>query len=245
MSHISQLESSTKHKITNGEDETQEVPLNWPVDVTFLSDHIYTAAALEERPKLGRGSSDDSTWLKVAPNLIHRISPLVQILTISNEKHPANGQRGLFAAQHLKPDQFILLYMGEVHLNSQSDTDPHSDYDLNLDRELGLSVDATKAGNESRHANDYRSIAERPNAEFRDCFIQVKSTKRTDGIRWERRVGIFVLPAGKAGKRKGGIQAGEEILVNYGKGFWEARRLLGSFRGDAEMVRIAKIALQF
>lgn len=67
-------------------------------------------------------------------------------------------------------------------------------------------------------ANDYRTIAERPNAEFRDCFIQVKSTKRIDGMKWERRVGIFVLSAGKAGKRKGGIRAGEEVLVSYGKG---------------------------
>lgn len=102
-----------------------------------------------------------------------------------------------------------------------ADQDPNSDYDLNLDRDLGLSVDAAISGNESRHANDYRSIAERPNAEFRDIFIQVPSTKRVDGQRWERRVAIFVLPAGKAGLRKAGIKAGEEILVSYGKGFWE------------------------
>lgn len=84
-----------------------------------------------------------------------------------------------------------------------------------LDREIGLSVDAAKSGNESRCANDYRGVAERPNAEFRDCFIQVPSVKRAGGLRWERRVGIFVLSAGKAGKRKAGIQAGEEILVSY------------------------------
>ena len=39
-----------------------------------------------------------------------------------------------------------------------------------------------------------------------------------DSLKWERRVGIFVLSAGKAGKRKGGIKPGEEILVSYGKG---------------------------
>lgn len=110
-----------------------------------------------------------------------------------------------------------------------ADQDPNSDYDLNLDRELGLSVDAATSGNESRHANDYRSIAERPNAEFRDIFIQVKSTKRVDGQRWERRVAIFVLPAGKAQKRKGGIKAGEEILVSYGKGFWEVSASTANF----------------
>ncbi|KAK5100272.1 hypothetical protein LTR70_001740 [Exophiala xenobiotica] len=35
-----------------------------------------------------------------------------------------------------------------------------------------------------------------------------------------RGVAIFVMPAGKAGKRKEGIKAGQEILVSYGKGFW-------------------------
>lgn len=35
-----------------------------------------------------------------------------------------------------------------------------------------------------------------------------------------RGVAIFVLPAGKSGKRKSGIAQGQEILVSYGKGFW-------------------------
>lgn len=126
-----------------------------------------------------------------------------------------------------------------------ADQDPNSDYDLNLDRELGLSVDAARSGNESRHANDYRSIAERPNASFEDIFIEVKSKKRADGHKWERRVAIFVLPAGKAQKRKNGIRAGEEILVSYGKGFWEARQMLAKFRGDQEMLAQAKTALEY
>lgn len=94
-----------------------------------------------------------------------------------------------------------------------SDTNPHSDYDLSLDRDIGLSVDAATCGNESRCANDYRGIAERPNAEFRDCYINVPSLKRAGGLKWERRVGIFVLGPGKAGKRKAGIRAGEEVLI--------------------------------
>lgn len=35
-----------------------------------------------------------------------------------------------------------------------------------------------------------------------------------------RGVAVFVMPAGKAGKRKGGIKKGQEVLVSYGKGFW-------------------------
>jgi hypothetical protein len=89
---------------------------------------------------------------------------------------------------------------------------------MNLDRTIGLSIDAAHEGNESRCANDYRGVADRPNAEFRDCFVAVPSGKRAAGVRWERRVGLFVLPAGRAGKRAGGIREGEEILVSYGKG---------------------------
>lgn len=39
-----------------------------------------------------------------------------------------------------------------------------------------------------------------------------------------RGVAVFVMPAGKAGKRKGGIKKGQEVLVSYGKGFWAHHR---------------------
>ncbi|KXS94439.1 hypothetical protein AC578_5195 [Pseudocercospora eumusae] len=221
-----------------------ELPRNWPDEIKFLSDQSYTALATELRPKLSRAPSDNQSWIQIQRHLIHAVTPHVQILTINDDKHPAFGQRGLFAAEDLIPDQFVLLYLGKVHSNSLSDTNPHSDYDLSLDRDIGLSVDAAEEGNESRCANDYRGIAERPNAEFRDCYIQVPSTKRADGVRWERRVGIFVLSAGKAGLRKGGIKAGKEILVSYGKGFWEGRKLLGMFRKDDAMLKIAQAALE-
>lgn len=41
--------------------------------------------------------------------------------------------------------------------------------------------------------------------------------KKKTGIRG---VAVFVMPAGKAGKRKRGIKKGQEVLVSYGKGFW-------------------------
>ncbi|KAF2213739.1 hypothetical protein CERZMDRAFT_96563 [Cercospora zeae-maydis SCOH1-5] len=226
----------------------KSVPDNWPEDIQFLTDHSYTPAALPLQPQLSRAPSDNSSdpWIKVPSHLIHPITPHIQITTITTPDHPAHGQRGLFAASDLLPDSFILLYLGLVHTNSLSDTDAHSDYDLSLDRDIGLSVDASTMGNESRCANDYRGVAERPNAEFRDCYVQVPSDKRADGVRWERRVGIFVLSAGKVGnaKRKRGILRGEEVLVSYGKGFWEGRQLLGMFRKDDEMAKSARLALE-
>lgn len=108
-------------------------PPNWPSEITYLTDQTYSQAVdLELRSKLSRSPSDNISWIKLASNLIITPCPLVDITTITDEKHPAYGQRGLFAAQHLIPDSFICLYLGHVHTNSMSDTDPHSDYDLSM-----------------------------------------------------------------------------------------------------------------
>ncbi len=222
----------------------QQVPSNWPEDITYLTDHTYsTAVTADQRTALTRTGSADATWTQIPSASIQAPTPLLEILTITDNNHPAAGQRGLFATQHLPPDSFICLYLGHVHTNTMSDQDPHSDYDLNLDHDLGLSVDAALSGNETRCTNDYRGIAERPNAEFRDCYVQVPCAKRSSGTKWERRVAIFVLSAGKAGKRKAGVRAGEEVLVSYGKGYWEGRKAVASLRRDEEMLRIAQLAL--
>ncbi|KAI9805253.1 MAG: hypothetical protein M1833_005706 [Piccolia ochrophora] len=121
--------------------------------------------------------------------------------------HPAFDQHGLFAAQDLEPDTIIIDYMGFVH--SSRDADPSSTYDLSLDRELDLGVDSTKMGNEARFINDYRGIRERPNADFRERVV-----------RGQRRMSVWVMPAGKSGKGRKGVRKGEEIVVSYGKGFW-------------------------
>lgn len=146
-------------------------------------------------------------------------SQLVRITLIKDPSHPAHGQHGLFSTQTLQPDTFILFYIGFTH--TKEDTDPNSDYDLSLDRELGIGVDATNMGSEARFINDFRGIADAPNAEFRDCWVK---TSRGP----QKRVAVFVLSAGKSKKRSKGISKGQEILVSYGKGFWQERRNDGS-----------------
>jgi len=141
---------------------------------------------------------------------------LVKITPISSPSHPATGQCGLFAASDLKPGTFILQYLGELHASSTAEPDPHADsnYDLSLDREQGIGIDADKVGNEARFINDYRGIADKPNAEFKEVW---------DERRKEKGMGVFVLPLGKSGKGKE-IKKGQEILVSYGRGFWGARK---------------------
>ena len=113
-------------------------------------------------------------------------------------------------------------------MHGVSDTEESSDYDIALDREAGVSVDAARMGNEARFVNDYRGIRdEGPNAEFRDCWVGR-----------EKCVGVFVLGAGWSGKRSKGIPKGEEILVSYGRGFWRERA------SDAEEVVVASQAVE-
>ncbi|KAL0254833.1 hypothetical protein SLS55_009357 [Diplodia seriata] len=188
-------------------------PKGWLPAITYIVAPLYSRAC----------TPDVINQLHTAPPLATAVqpppapSPLVRITKITDPLHPAHRQHGLFASQHLAPDTFVILYLGLVH--TRTDADPASDYDLSLDRELGIGVDATRIGNEARFINDYRGVGPPgPNAEFRELWVDV------GGSRLEKRMGVFVLSAGKSRKRSKGIAKGEEILVSYGKGFWSERR---------------------
>ncbi|KAI1387994.1 uncharacterized protein F4822DRAFT_298912 [Hypoxylon trugodes] len=195
----------------------EATPRNWPITIPYLSQPSYTPHVAKSQHEVV--STRPAAPIAEIPRDFPRgPSALVRIVPINDPSHPANGQSGLFAARQLPPGSFILPYYGMVH----SSLPPHSlvheksDYDLWLDRDGALAVDAEKMGNEARFVNDYRGVKGRPNSEFRECW---------DLRRGERCMGVFVLPAGKnAGKKAAvGIGKGEEILVSYGKGFWSKR----------------------
>jgi hypothetical protein len=190
-------------------------PKDWSEDTKYLRAPSYSKK-LDKR-KLDTLLLSKAGLLSGEPVLTTR-GPYtnVKITRISNASHPAQGQYGLYATEHLPPDSFILPYLGFVH--DQMESDETSDYDLSLDRDLAIGVDASKMGNEARFINDYRGISTGPNAEFRDILVDVGF-----GI-VEKRMGVFVLSAGKSGKRARGIGKHEEILVSYGKGFWTERK---------------------
>ncbi|CAJ2504702.1 Uu.00g120960.m01.CDS01 [Anthostomella pinea] len=181
-------------------------PKNWPASIPYLSQassspHITEAqhSSLRTRPV------DLAT--EIPSHLPRGPSPLVKITLINTPSHPAKGQAGLFAARHLSPGSLIVPY---------------------YDRDAGLAVDAEKAGNEARFVNDYRGIAERPNAEFRESW-DVRSRQIC--------MAVFVLPASKNAVKKGdgpGIAKGDEILVSYGKGFWGKRKDTHKLTDDTE-----------
>jgi hypothetical protein len=193
-------------------------PKNWPADVVYLTAPAYSPAL-----SLGKSLLAVDTSSAGAETVVKPLKPcgLVKIQPITASSHPAYGQHGLFAAQHLPAGSFILPYLGFVH--SREEANPSSDYDLSLNRFTGVGVDATKMGNEARFVNDYRGTgAMGPNAEFKDIAIEVKLP--SGKVSLEIGTGVFVLPAGKANKRAKGIAKGQEIVVSYGKGFWNERQ---------------------
>jgi hypothetical protein len=203
--------------------KSDALPKNWPPNLPYLTTPSYSPSITPEYLSNLRARPNNA--ISIPPNTPKGPSPLVKITSITAPSHPANGQHGLFAAKDLKPGTFILQYLGEIHISlpptsetSQSSTaiDPHtnSNYDLSLDREMRIGIDADKRGNEARFINDYRGIAERPNAEFREVW---------DERRKERGMSVWVLPEGKSKQGKG-IKKGDEILVSYGRGFWGARK---------------------
>lgn len=211
----------------------KETPKGWPDDVLYVASPVYSKSV--SPTQLQRCKSDvanNQPVIKPQDISVPVAHVRVQLIE-SPSNHPALGQRGLFASRPLPPDTFICFYLGMVH--DASETDPTSDYDLSLNRDLEIGVDATHYGNEARFINDYRGIRpDGPNAEFRDCLVEVGNGKV------EVRIGVYVVRAGKdkkggAGgkKRARGIRKGDEVVVSYGKGFW-AHRTLESRAGEAE-----------
>jgi hypothetical protein len=222
--------------------KSASVPENWPTILPYLT--APQIASSLPRNILSSISVSQSASLEAnAPTIAAPSTPYIniRIITISDAAHPACGQAGLFTTRLHAPGEFVCLYMGLVHGTradhvSETATEEKSDYDLSLDRDLGLAIDAAKMGNEARFINDYRGVAERPNSEFRDVLVKIGK-----GL-VERHVGVFVKPAKKekkTGKGKGGLSGavggiakGEEVLVSYGRGFWSARRIEAEAEAD-------------
>lgn len=171
-------------------------PHGWPDNVNYITRNIYSKGL----------SADDLATLGVKKGqqtIAQKPCPLVKIKKVVDPNHPAYGQNGLFAAAKLKPNSHIVDYLGYVH--TQQESDESSDYDILLDRFRGIGIDAQKFGTEARMVNDYRGIGDKPNVMFENRTMP-------DG---EVRMAIFV------GNKP--ISKGQELLINYGKGFWNAR----------------------
>eukprot|EP00842_Homolaphlyctis_polyrhiza_P001853 jgi/Hompol1/2669/HPOL_003012-RA len=103
-----------------------------------------------------------------------------------------------------------MAYAGVLQLDE--DADPASDYSLHLHGPLA--VDAADCGNQARFINDFVGVAARPNVAF-DAYRDARDRRV--------RMGVFTLNQT--------IRRGEELLVTYGKPYWESRGLYHSGPG--------------
>ena len=138
-------------------------PANWPATLPFLSRPLYHASITTSdlqtlhTPSASTHPNDEPlviplSLLPPTPN------PAVSVRQITHSTHPAYGQCGLFAAENLAPGTLVCLYTGLVYSSTEADRHERSDYDLSLCKELGVSIDAEKGGNEGRFVNDYRGV---------------------------------------------------------------------------------------
>ncbi|EKM60836.1 uncharacterized protein PHACADRAFT_155952 [Phanerochaete carnosa HHB-10118-sp] len=180
-----------------------KLPARWPQEVQYARSQRFHASV----PRDIRAYLCPKTRIDGGAGSITESLPVV-IKPIAVDGHPAKGQHGLFAARKIPPRSHIIDYVGEVHVDDR----PSSNYDISLYHNTGgvsVGVDASHMGNEARFINDYRGVAARPNAFFE-----------------ERRNGMGELcMAVWSGKDE--IKRGQEILVSYGKGFWQARSAAG------------------
>ncbi|KAJ3306230.1 hypothetical protein HDV03_000150 [Kappamyces sp. JEL0829] len=185
----------------------QSVPKNWPSHVVYLKRQEWPTAAIPNF--YCKTLADPQQTVPVLPDVepCIGICKKVTIKPITDPSHPACGSWGLFAAQTLNGPSYLLDYKGVILPEEQESKT--SDYSLHFN-EL-FSIDAEKKGNEARFLNDYRGIGEKPMVKF-ELYRCKSGTVR---------MGIFVLP-------RVTIKKGQEILINYGKGFWKERGLLDS-----------------
>ncbi|KAJ7102267.1 hypothetical protein B0H15DRAFT_813893 [Mycena belliarum] len=143
--------------------------------------------------------------LQFDQSLTQRIPPADSSAYLQPEKTHIVDYRGTSPASPCYSSSSSNKCSGEIHCDTRED----SDYDLSLlrDGDLSVGIDASKMGNEGRFVNDYRGIPgqDKPNAVFMDVRTPEGELKMT-------------IQSSRV------IKKGQEILVSYGKAWWQARQ---------------------
>mmetsp|Transcript_16557 Transcript_16557/g.26431 ORF Transcript_16557/g.26431 Transcript_16557/m.26431 type:complete len:633 (-) Transcript_16557:8-1906(-) len=177
------------------------VPRDWPSNEgRFITHFIHPGETME-----------NSLRLRLCIN--YSSADVVKIKTISDREDPNYVQpghnRGLFANTFIEKGAFILPYSGKVVL---ADDDGCCDYEIPFpayDPTRSYVVRPLEYGNEARFINDYRHHGCRQ----RHANVQLKQA-------WSRHTGACFI--GVFAKLDIGI--GEELLMDYGKHYWQLQR---------------------
>lgn len=175
----------------------------WPEEFFYINESVSDEmhiTIIKEFLFTGNEEDRDITHPFLARQKVH---PHITLEMIRNESHPCYCQRGVFATQDILPGEAIGEYVGELRLvDHRFKNVAGYTYSMTL-RVIGnllLIVDASRKSNEIPFINDYRGIKEKPNV---------------------RAVGAihkgYLMPLIEAISP---IYKGEELLTDYGKGYW-------------------------
>lgn len=185
---------------------TKQMPDAWPTSILFCSFPLQQGA--------------DPSLIKNLCLLSQRMRGVA--IREVDQAHPCFGtgfSRGLFATAAFEPGALLGRYAGQLRTATAHSECPRASglFAISLDTSRALptvlpavcrprlELDAELVGNEGRFINDYRNICAEPNVQFRT------STDASVAV-W---VDIFAMSP---------IQAGDEILVDYGTDFRDLHR---------------------
>jgi len=190
-------------KLCLKKNKSQEIPENWPLGVRFVS-------GLNWKPnrRYYRRTHRLSAQMqqKIREELGYQyIMPDVIIKKITDISHPCYNEYGLFAKRNIPKYTYIGTYGGVV-IKSVSAVMHSFDYFVQFPEKTECFIDAKYEGNEARFINDYRGTGKDDNV----VFMPARA----------KQVGeVFIAVVAVAD-----IVEGEEILVDYGTAYWDAKR---------------------
>lgn len=155
-------------------------------------------------------AAHDLLYEKNCPGIvIKRIDDLLHPVRFLSP--PGKPQYGVFATSSFQANSPILSYKGEVISQREYDADSGRQYSFDFGLSLSLHIDACENGNEGRFVND--------------CFGRVWEPGRQDSeaananytVCWDfgYNMPVLFIVAGPKG-----VSKGEEVVVDYGKLFW-------------------------
>ncbi|KAJ3296485.1 hypothetical protein HDU79_006510 [Rhizoclosmatium sp. JEL0117] len=228
------------------------IPRFWPKDVQFIIDYTLSEDLnLSSLPPVSQDQITKHNLQLLNPKPY--AAPHAHIQPITDPKHPAHGQNGLFASRDLGNNTHIVDYVGQV-ISADSPQIKTSDYVLDFGgggegcvilRDDGtedrLSIDGGAMGNEGRMVNDFRGVplvvdyskksyaAGKKKGSDNPAFAMWANKSKPNV---EFRSYVNRSEEGNGEMRMGlfvcvpeGVKAGRELLISYGKGYWKARGL--------------------
>ena len=188
-------------------------PKNWPEGFVYArrcrSSQLHPSL-LEEFIKTGCEEDCEITSQVIEKGLIHPSLSLVKIThrmnhPLSYSKYGKRSHYGVFASSMIDQEVELGEYVGELQVLAANWKHSLKDFDHAWTLEQGpflFVLNAKKVANELAFMNDYRGLADKPNAK----------------PKWVVHQGLYHLVF----ETITAVNASEELLIDYGEGYWQA-----------------------